>query len=145
MIRLWIDSHLKTGAPRKSLQRLATRLFVCAAVLICNAALARGPSPVDAVSLAALPREARAVHAQVRKGGPFAYPKDASTFGNHEGILPRKKRGYYREYTVETPGARNRGARRIICGAEAAEWAKNAPATCYYTDNHYASFRAIRE
>ena len=140
-----MDPHAKTGAPRKPSQRLATRLFVCVAALACGAALARGPSPVDAVSLATLPREARAVHAQVRKGGPFAYPKDASTFGNREGILPRKNRGYYREYTVETPGARNRGARRIICGADAADWAKNTPAACYYTDDHYASFRAIRE
>lgn len=140
-----MKSYSKAGAWRGPLRLLATWLFACAAALNCNAGLARGPAPIDTVSLAALPREARAVHAQVRTGGPFAYPKDGSAFGNYEGILPRRKRGYYREYTVETPGARNRGARRIICGAEAAEWAKNAPAACYFTDDHYASFRAIRE
>lgn len=145
MIGLRKDSHAKTGTLRQPSQRLGRWLLVCAAALTCAAAVARGPSPIDTVSLAALPREARAVHAQVRTGGPFAYSKDGSAFGNYEGILPRRKRGYYREYTVDTPGARNRGARRIICGAEAAEWAKNAPAACYFTDDHYASFRAIRE
>lgn len=109
---------------------------------VCGAAHAFAPGEIE---LAALPREGRTVYAAIRKGGPFAYPKDGSTFGNFEGLLPKKRRGYYREYTVETPGARNRGARRIVCGAESRDWERNAPEACYYTDDHYASFRRIRE
>ena len=99
----------------------------------------------DEIEARALPREGRAVLGAIRKGGPFAFSKDGLTFGNFEGSLPKKRRGYYREYTVETPGARNRGARRIVCGAEAGDWSRNAPSACYYTDDHYASFRHIRE
>ena len=87
-----------------------------------------------------LPKEGREVLAQVRKGGPFAYERDGVVFGNREGQLPRHPRGYYHEYTVPTPGARNRGARRIVCGG-----AKTAPAVCYYTADHYNSFARIRE
>ena len=97
------------------------------------------------IESAALPREGRAVLAAVRKGGPFGYSKDGSTFGNFEGNLPKKRRGHYREFTVETPGARNRGARRIVCGGESADWGRNAPSACYYTDDHYATFSRIRE
>ena len=74
----------------------------------------------------------------IRQGGPFPYDKDGTVFGNRERLLPAYQRGYYREYTVKTPGARNRGARRIVCGGAA-----TAPATCYYTADHYASFRKI--
>ena len=97
------------------------------------------------IETAALPLEGRAVLAAVRKGGPFAYSKDGSTFGNFEGNLPKKRRGYYREFTVATPAARNRGARRIVCGGESGDWGRNAPSACYYTDDHYATFRRIRE
>lgn len=127
------------------LRPLAARCLPVAVALImgvCGAAHAFAPGEIE---LAALPREGRTVYAAIRKGGPFAYPKDGSTFGNFEGQLPKKRRGYYREYTVETPGARNRGARRIVCGAEARDWERNAPEACYYTDDHYASFRRIRE
>ncbi len=61
-------------------------------------------------------------------------------FGNRERILPVKGRGHYREYTVRTPGTKNRGARRIVCGG-----APTAPEACYYTDDHYRSFKRIRE
>ncbi len=127
------------------LMRFAARHFLLALVLVaccCGVAHAFAPGEIE---IAALPREGRSVYAAIRKGGPFAYPKDGSTFGNFEGHLPKKRRGYYREYTVETPGARNRGARRIVCGGESREWERNAPASCYYTDDHYASFRRIRE
>ena len=114
-------------------------------LLLCRCAVpafARAPGEIES---AALPREGRAVLGAVRKGGPFAYSKDGSTFGNFEGNLPKKRRGHYREFTVETPGARNRGARRIVCGGESADWGRNAPSACYYTDDHYATFRRIRE
>lgn len=88
-----------------------------------------------------LPREGQETYLLIRKGGPFPYEKDGTVFGNRERILPREARGYYREYTVRTPGARNRGARRIVCGGqEPAE-----PKACYYTQDHYASFRLIVE
>ena len=93
----------------------------------------------DAVALADLPKEARATHQLIREGGPFPYEKDGSVFGNRERILPREPRGFYREYTVPTPWARDRGARRIICGGQEVR----NPDVCYYTQDHYASFRRI--
>jgi ribonuclease T1 len=88
------------------------------------------------ISVAQLPKEARATLALIKRGGPFPYQRDGITFGNFEKRLPLKKRGYYREYTVPTPGSADRGARRIIAGA-GGEY--------YYTENHYRSFRRIRE
>lgn len=90
------------------------------------------------VALASLPREARHTHRLVLQGGPFPYGKDGSVFGNRERLLPRQPRGYWREYTVPTPGSRDRGARRLVCGG-----APTNPAACYYTADHYASFRRI--
>jgi len=92
------------------------------------------------VAVAKLPREARDVLALIRTGGPFPYERDGVTFGNRERLLPAQRRGFYHEYTVATPGASNRGARRIICGGP-----QRTPEVCYYTDDHYASFRRIRE
>jgi ribonuclease T1 len=97
------------------------------------------------VALADLPPEAQHTLHLIQRGGPFPYPrKDGSTFGNFEKRLPSQARGYYREYTVPTPGSRNRGARRIVAGngrngdvAHSGEY--------YYTDDHYRSFRRIRE
>ena len=83
-----------------------------------------------------LPREARETLALIRAGGPFPYSRDGAVFGNREALLPKRSRGYYREYTVKTPGARDRGARRIVAG-KAGE--------LYYTDDHYRSFRRIIE
>ena len=97
------------------------------------------------IAVTDLPREARATHALILKGGPFPFPKDGVTFGNFEGNLPKQKRGYYREFTVPTPGARNRGARRIVCGAEPRQWRDNAPAACWYSGDHYQSFQKIKE
>lgn len=111
-------------------------------LLACGAAAGLAP---DSIEVGQLPREARAVLTAIRAGGPFAYAKDGSAFGNYEGVLPRRKRGYYREFTVDTPGARNRGARRIVCGGEARDWSRNAPAACWYTADHYATFRRIQE
>jgi ribonuclease T1 len=91
------------------------------------------------VALASLPPEARKTEESIRSGGPFAYAKDGSVFGNRERLLPRESRGYYREYTVKTPGSRDRGARRIVCGGRETK----APDACYYTADHYASFKRI--
>lgn len=108
-------------------------------------ALARdnaGPAPGLAqatVRLSDLPDEARRTDSLIRAGGPFPYAKDGTVFGNRERQLPRQPRGHYREYTVPTPGARDRGARRIVCGGER----PREPEACFYTQDHYASFRRI--
>lgn len=87
-----------------------------------------------------LPKEARATLALIAKGGPFPYSKDGVTFSNREKAFPKQARGYYREYTVKTPGAKNRGAKRIVCGTP-----KSSAFECYYTDDHYATFRKIKQ
>jgi guanyl-specific ribonuclease Sa len=98
------------------------------------------PAPeaeAEATSLPAfLPQEARATIALIQRGGPFPYRQDGSVFGNREGLLPRQPRGWYREYTVDTPGLSHRGARRIVTGG-------NPPREWYYSDDHYRSFRAF--
>jgi len=91
------------------------------------------------VSLAALPVEAQQTERLIRSGGPFPYEKDGITFGNREQLLPRQPRGFYREYTVRTPGSQDRGARRIVCGGSV----PREPEACFYTEDHYASFRRI--
>ncbi|WP_027994706.1 ribonuclease domain-containing protein [Simplicispira psychrophila] len=93
------------------------------------------PAPM---ALAQLPPQGRATYALIYRGGPFPHDKDGTVFGNRERLLPAQTRGYYREYTVGTPGARNRGARRIVCGGKPI-----APSVCYYTADHYNSFREI--
>lgn len=81
-----------------------------------------------------LPAEAHRTIALVQRGGPFPHRQDGSVFGNREGHLPRQPRGWYREYTVETPGLGHRGARRIVTGGQ-------PPREWYYSDDHYDSFR----
>ncbi|MEO8102691.1 MAG: ribonuclease domain-containing protein [Betaproteobacteria bacterium] len=95
-------------------------------------------SGMPAITVSELPKEGRETLALIHKGGPHPYAKDGSIFSNREKALPRKPRGYYHEYTVKTPGARDRGARRIICGGD-------GRLTCYYTGDHYRSFKIIRE
>ena len=90
------------------------------------------------VSKAELPRQGLETYERIFQGGPFPYDKDGSVFGNRERLLPPHTRGYYREYTVKTPASRNRGTRRIICGGQPKQ-----PDACYYTADHYASFRKI--
>ncbi len=103
-------------------------------------ASARGlPADTQTVNLTDLPPPARQAHELILRGGPFPYAKDGTVFGNRERQLPKQARGYYREYTVKTPGARDRGARRIVCGGRQPE----APQACYYTADHYASFSRI--
>lgn len=92
------------------------------------------------IRVAELPKQGQETYESIRQGGPFAYDKDGSVFGNRERQLPAHKRGYYREYTVKTPGSRDRGARRIVCGGP-----PKVPEACYYSGDHYASFRRIVE
>jgi ribonuclease T1 len=94
------------------------------------------------VPAAELPQEARDTLALIKKGGPFPYRQDGATFGNFEKRLPLQARGYYREYTVPTPGARDRGARRIVAGAGGDA---RTSGEYYYTNDHYRTFRRIRE
>ncbi|MGA7748706.1 MAG: ribonuclease domain-containing protein [Gallionella sp.] len=88
------------------------------------------------ISVAELPPEARATLRAIKHGGPFAYPRDGVVFSNFERILPKRPRGYYHEYTVKTPGAHNRGARRIISGTTG---------EYYFTSDHYKTFKRIQE
>ncbi len=92
------------------------------------------------IPVAELPKQGRQTYELIRQGGPFPYEKDGAVFGNRERLLPGERRGFYREYTVITPGSRDRGARRIVCGGPA-----RTPYACYYTADHYASFRKIVE
>lgn len=92
------------------------------------------------IKMSSLPTQARATIVLIRKGGPFPYPKDGVVFGNRERLLPKQTRGFYTEYTVDTPGERSRGARRIVVGGE-----PRSSTELYYTDDHYQTFKRIRE
>jgi len=116
--------------PGRWLRRAVIALLLTA-LAACGAA--SGP---DEIARSALPPEARATLERIDRGGPFPYRKDGTTFGNRERLLPLRERGYYREYTVPTPGRRDRGARRIVAGASGER---------YYTEDHYRSFKRIRE
>ena len=133
--------HFSGGsATRRLISKLGLALFLATAATV---SLAKGPAAADeastTVALAVLPPEAQATHRLILAGGPFPYEKDGTTFFNRERLLPAKPRGFYREYTVRTPGARNRGARRLVCGGEP----PTKPEACFYTADHYASFRRI--
>lgn len=100
----------------------------------------RAADELPTVALSSLPAEARETDRLIQAGGPFPYPhKDGSVFGNRERQLPKRPRGEYREYTVKTPGARDRGARRIVCAGRQ----PTAPEVCYYTSDHYGSFQRV--
>jgi ribonuclease T1 len=118
---------------------LSAGLLAAATLMSAQARTPDSALAVPAVALSTLPKEARATHQLILSGGPFPYRKDGTVFGNRERLLPLHPRGHYREYTVKTPGSRDRGARRIVCGG--AE--PTAPVACYYTADHYASFKRI--
>lgn len=104
-----------------------------------GAVQARESNPASStVALNQLPPQGVETYQLIHQGGPFPFEKDGVVFGNRERVLPAAKRGYYREYTVKTPRSRDRGARRIVCGGQT-----TAPDACYYTADHYASFRKI--
>src|SRR5262245_34556278 len=114
-------------------------IALCLALLflpVTAGAQRAAPTPLPEVSAGQLPAEARETLQLIRKGGPYPYERDGIVFGNFEKRLPLRERGYYREYTVPTPGVKSRGARRIIAGRGG---------ELYYTDDHYNSFRRVRE
>jgi ribonuclease T1 len=125
------------GHAQSTWSRAALAISLWALVFV--APVARGLSP-DELAVAELPPEARDVLARIKTDGPFRYDRDGIVFGNRERRLPPQSRGYYHEYTVPTPGVKTRGARRIICGGP-----RTAPHVCYYTSDHYETFRRIRE
>lgn len=133
------------------LARWCRFLLLCCACGLLGAAHARSDAPAT-IAVGYLPAEAQATLALIRKDGPFPYERDGVVFGNYEGLLPKRARGYYREYTVTTPGVRTRGARRLVAGC-----AKDPQAAArytgalvcgrglevYYTDDHYRSFKRV--
>jgi ribonuclease T1 len=143
---------MSTGAPvniRATWLRIASP--VASGLLLLSLYIAPGASAAKSspefvnaglasIVIADLPKQGRDTYSLILKGGPFPYPKDGVVFGNRERILPKAPRGYYREYTVKTPYSRDRGAKRIVCGGKAKE---AAPDACFYSDDHYASFRRI--
>ncbi len=114
------------------LLRALRRWLVVLLALMAPAAV----QAIEEIGIAELPPEARQTLRLIEQGGPFPYRRDGVVFGNFERRLPEKPRGYYREYTVPTPGSRTRGARRIVAG-RGGEY--------YYTHDHYQTFRRIRE
>lgn len=132
---------LRTAALQVARSLLTVSLLMVA-VSQLGTAHARGLSwgaSEPTVAAADLPAQGQRTYRLILQGGPFPYEKDGSVFGNRERLLPRERRGYYREYTVETPGSRDRGARRIVCGGRKV----TQPDACYYTSDHYSSFRKI--
>lgn len=110
------------------------RLLIPLLVILIGAATLWQQQGVGRPPGAGLPPEAFDTIDLIQRGGPFPYRQDGKTFGNREGLLPDEARGYYREYTVPTPGSPDRGARRIVTGG-------SPPSAWYYTDDHYRSFR----
>ncbi len=113
------------------LARKSALFFVLSLLLSMPFVQARGEVPI-----AELPVEALATLQLIKQGGPFPYARDGVVFGNYEHVLPQRPKGYYHEYTVKTHGVQHRGARRVVCGAVS---------DCFYTADHYRTFRRIRE
>ena len=116
--------------------RIAWVALALAFVAAANADWAREPPALPEIRLEQLPPEAAETLVRIQRGGPFPYRRDGAVFRNRERRLPAREQGYYREYTVPTPGSKDRGARRIVAG-RGSEY--------YYTDDHYESFRRVRE
>ena len=112
----------------------ALSLLAASPSLAQNKACAMFP----AIAVRELPKQGQDTLALIDAGGPFASNRDGIVFGNRERMLPTEKSGFYREYTVRTPGVKNRGARRIVCAGS-----QRAASQCYYSDDHYQSFKCI--
>ena len=120
--------------------------FLSIGLMLASTNLVHGKGPVqgvvsDTIAIKQLPAQGQDMMRKIEAGGPFKYDKDGTVFGNRERILPIQNRGFYREYTVKTSGERTRGAKRIVCGGVKPA----APDACYYTEDHYASFRKISQ
>ena len=124
------------GMRHETWRRFAAPLIAIALLVYGGGLTAREPAGIPEIAIAKLPQEARETLRLIQQGGPFPYSQDGVTFGNRERLLPKHNHGYYHEYTVKTPGVRSRGARRIIAGGRG---------EYYYTDDHYVSFKRIRE
>ncbi len=122
------------------MKRLMLSLIALSMLSLPAAAFDAGTTKaLSTIKAVELPKEGRETLALIRKGGPFPYAaKDGSTFSNRERTLPRQPRGYYKEYTVKTPGSRDRGAKRIVCGGKEQR-------ECFYTADHYKTFKLIQE
>ena len=125
---------------KQPLQLAIASGFAALALLVMSSSQARTVSCAvgQIVAVRDLPKQGQDTLALIAAGGPFASNRDGIQFGNRERILPSEKRGYYREYTVRTPGVKNRGARRIVCGG-----VERSTDQCYYSDDHYQSFKCI--
>jgi len=126
---------------RRGVLSFALSCLLLLAVAVSSGVQAKEPivSFWDAtIALDSLPAQGHETYRLIHQGGPFPFEKDGVVFGNRERLLPGQKRGYYREYTVRTPGSRNRGVRRIVCGGPS-----TTPVACFYSADHYASFRKI--
>ena len=136
----WTGSVSSSSVLRRALHKWGVAVVVASGLSAGAAVQALAPAAnAGFVNLIALPAEAQATHRLILSGGPFPYSKDGVVFGNRERLLPPKERGHYREYTVKTPGSRDRGARRIVCGGKP----PTQPEACFYTQDHYSSFRRI--
>ena len=137
MVKSWLPGYLVERLTKLVLSGLlvgasVVPLSVHAKQTVVNDALAT-------IKVAELPQQGQQTYERIHQGGPFPYEKDGTVFGNRERLLPAAKRGFYREYTVKTPGSRDRGAKRIVCGGQT-----KAPDACFYTADHYSSFRRIQ-
>ncbi len=115
--------------------------FTCLAILmVCTSVCASEPNKLETIPKSHLPHEAQKTLILIRNGRPLPFAKDGAVFGNFEKSLPKREYGYYHEYTVVTRGSRNRGSRRIVVGGES-----SVQGPSYYTDDHYATFKRIKE
>ena len=143
---------MRYGWRHRFVRHAAVALLLCSSVAIGDSGVA-----TEGVAVRALPHEAREVLRRAQHGGPYRYDRDGAAFGNYERLLPARRRGFYREYTVDTPGVGHRGARRLVIGCHRKR-ATDAPvrepafagfrdcagpAEVYYTDDHYRSFRRV--
>jgi ribonuclease T1 len=123
---------------KNSLVRLAVLMLLCPLLAVSISSAREAPTDFPLILASDLPAAARDTLSLIHREGPFPYAKDGVVFSNREKILPRQPRGFYHEYTVKTPGARNRGALRIVCGG-------SGRPVCYFSDDHYQTFKQIKE
>jgi ribonuclease T1 len=138
VVRNWLPK----GFDRNFVKLALTGMLVVTSI-VPSGVSAKQAVPSDnlaTIKVAELPQQGQQTYERIHQGGPFPYDKDGTVFGNRERLLPAAKRGFYREYTVKTPGSRDRGAKRIICGGQEPK----TPEACFYTADHYSSFRRIQ-